>query len=488
MRIALLVDNPFRDLRGLVLLANYLRRKGQEVFLVPMNQRGVELWALAPDYVLFNYMRNNNDRFIVRLIEAGVDVGILDNEGGVIVGFDLYEKVMAPDPDHRAAITHYFCWGPLFSTELERRGCFTAEQLLVTGHPRFDFYTSPWNTQAMKQFAARHAEPPIIVIPANFSLANPGFQTPEKELQIYVRQFGLSEADVADRQDTQRRAMEAFAALINRLAEKLPHVTFVYRPHPFERVETYHDLLDDRDNIHLSKTGTVDALIPRAMATLHIGCSTAIEATVVGVPTLIPTFINQHPETILKRVEEVCIPCEDEASLIDYLKQAAAGKLEIPEQQMNGLKQIIKEHFLRFDGLAHQRVGDIIIEHAENRKRRINKSLFRKMAYHYGRNLKPKASSALTIFRKLFRLPIDWAPSRRRPVPIGGIRWDNTDKFFSQEAVLRELAMIDENFKALDVENEVSIGIAAAVDTGDYLTQCLEGRTLVLTQQNESER
>ena len=56
-RIALLVDNPYRDLPGLVLVAWRLCQNSATCYLVPMNLQRGELWPLVPDFVLLNHFR-----------------------------------------------------------------------------------------------------------------------------------------------------------------------------------------------------------------------------------------------------------------------------------------------------------------------------------------------------------------------------------------------------------------------------------------------
>jgi hypothetical protein len=59
-RIALVVDNPMRDLPGLVLVASELAKRNTIPVLVPFNLCPKELYFLAPDFVLLNYLRATN--------------------------------------------------------------------------------------------------------------------------------------------------------------------------------------------------------------------------------------------------------------------------------------------------------------------------------------------------------------------------------------------------------------------------------------------
>lgn len=75
MRIALLVDNPYRDLPGLVLTAMYLCQYGATCHLVPMNLREQEIWPLVPDFVLLHQLRTLTQEFTRDMLEVGIKIG-----------------------------------------------------------------------------------------------------------------------------------------------------------------------------------------------------------------------------------------------------------------------------------------------------------------------------------------------------------------------------------------------------------------------------
>ena len=234
MRIALIVDNPYRDLPGLVLLAARLCRQGATCFLVPMYSSG-ELGMLVPDVVLLNYLRLNNQDVARRMQRAGVKVCVLDTEGGVLPDLGGYTKTLARDPELFRNVSCFFSWGPRLAEYLRREGVYREDQVMVTGAPRFDFYVPPLRGAALRASTYVEAYPqPLVLVNGNFPFANPRFQTPEEEVRMMVTRFGYDHGLMLQWQDTTRRAMHELAALTNGLARRFPRVTFVYRPHPFE--------------------------------------------------------------------------------------------------------------------------------------------------------------------------------------------------------------------------------------------------------------
>ncbi|HSL81368.1 MAG TPA: surface carbohydrate biosynthesis protein, partial [Thermoanaerobaculia bacterium] len=331
MRIALVVDNPHRDLPGLVLLGSYLARRGATVYLAPMNLQAEELSALAPDLAVLNCLRRTNQATAAALLAAGVRLALLDTEGGVMESTDLYGRVMADDPELRAGVSRVCFWGERLAGAARREGWYPEEAIRVTGAPRFDLYAPPWRRAALARLGAdRGVDGPRILVNSSFTLANPRFKRPEEESEMLVRRLGLDPEAVRRRLAAERAGLEGFLALADRLPRRFPEVTFVYRPHPFERVETYRSLVGSHRNLQVVAEGTVDGWLLGSSALIQLSSTTAVEAALAGVPSLstdwLPTWHRLEP------VEAVSISCSSEAALEDFL----AGLLEGGEPPQPG--------------------------------------------------------------------------------------------------------------------------------------------------------
>src|SRR3546814_3779095 len=79
--VCLIVDNPLRDLNGLILLAYFLARRNLDVWLVPMYEQWAEINAIRPDAVMVNYIRGNNRNHVISYLRSGMTVGVLETEG-----------------------------------------------------------------------------------------------------------------------------------------------------------------------------------------------------------------------------------------------------------------------------------------------------------------------------------------------------------------------------------------------------------------------
>src|SRR6185436_5246196 len=154
-----------------------------------------------------------------------------------------------------------------------------------------------------------------------------------------------------------RCAMDELVALAHRLAGRLPGVTLIYRPHPFENPETYRPLLAGHPNLHLVKQGPVDGWILRACVVIQRGCATAIEAGMAGRPALAPAWIPAAHD--LKTVESVSIPCPTEDDVVEQIRHP-----HVPDNVRANLQGVLSDWFHAIDGLAHQRVADAVLTSA----------------------------------------------------------------------------------------------------------------------------
>lgn len=83
MKVALVLDNPRRDLNGVLLTAYRLLRLGVESYVVPMYVQGYDIPLLGPDAVIVNYARTTNRELLQTYRALGILVLVMDTEGGI---------------------------------------------------------------------------------------------------------------------------------------------------------------------------------------------------------------------------------------------------------------------------------------------------------------------------------------------------------------------------------------------------------------------
>ncbi|MGH9387805.1 MAG: surface carbohydrate biosynthesis protein [Vicinamibacterales bacterium] len=432
MRIALIVDNPYRDLPGIVLVATQLCRSGATCYLVPQYLEWLEVGALAPDFALLTNLRGPRQTFARRLLNAGIKLGVLDTEGGVFPNLDTYGHMASPAPDVYGQVSCFCSWGPKLADYLIARGWYRKAQVAVTGAPRLDFYAARWRAASLQISAALDRYPrPIVLVNGSFPRANPGFQTPKQEIQSWLR-LGFARDYALRYQRLEGQALRQMAALANHVAARFPHATVVYRPHPFERVATYDALLERRSNLHLVKQGTVDGWILRASVVIQRNSTTAIEAAAAGLPVLLPSWIAVGEQ--FESVEAVSVPCASQDELDQQLGDRLAGKGHDAAAFGSAVNQAIRDWFYAIDGAAHERVATAILSHMygsdeSGRRRRARREL-----PHEWPPPRSAAVRARIAVRKALGLSVGWS-FRHWATRDPGHDWQRSERHFDATAI-----------------------------------------------------
>ena len=400
MRIALVVNNSGRDLAGLSLLATELCSNDATAFLVPMPLQRRELAALAPDFILFNQLRPLNQPVVQELVDCGIKFGVLDDEGGVFPNFDWYGRQLAQETGTRHAASLFCSWGNKLAGYVAQQGWYRAEALRVTGHPRFDFYAPYWKKFEFENpFRGEGGARPLILINTRFSRANPAFGSVEDEVQTLIKSRGFSPEEAQHYQKQMLGTLHGMAEMTGRLAEQFPDVNFVLRPHPFERLETYTELLNLHSNLHVTREGSIENWLRIASGVIHRSCTTAIEASMCNIPAFSARWIP-FPDDI-ESTERVSIQCLSYEELSKHISAIVSGNFHAVAQDK---ESVIADWFYAVDGKAHQRVAqEITAVLQDTTSPDINLARCGRIA----QGIKPDADSMRTLLSRVKQLRSD---------------------------------------------------------------------------------
>lgn len=357
IKIGLIVDNPKRDLPGLVLLARELARLGFPTFLIPMYLQGFEVPALALDVVVVNYARKANTQFIQSYAAAGIAVCVLDTEGGVWEDENQFVK----STNHQECaplITAYCFWGPRQKKAFAAMTKLRPEAMFVTGCPRFDFYHQSM-IAALPQ-ADQFSLSPLLII-SNFALSNPRFGSPEAEIQAMI-DAGYERDYALFRQTEDAKNRQQLKLLVARLAKDYPDRPIVIRTHPFESDADYISEFSNTPNVMVRCEGTVGPWLKSSAIALHFNSSVSIDAFLMKKPMAVPKWLTS---ALTKDMAEISFGLSLMAESYDHLRkiidEATQGnnqfKLELFEPRA---VQLLRDWFVENDGQAFHRVADVL--------------------------------------------------------------------------------------------------------------------------------
>jgi surface carbohydrate biosynthesis protein len=361
--VCLIVDNPLRDLEGMVLLGRELAIRDAEVTLVPMYEQGFDVPALRPDLVLVNYTRPNNADLIKSYKRAGILVGVLDTEGIGGKNADQFAE-MVKSAGCTDLVDLYCVWGRAQHAAFLKNGTVAADLVHATGCPRYDFCAPPWRRALPEPSVASG----YVLINTNFPTVNPRFSsssTHEEDAMVkagfsreFARQF------IADAGNAYRNVLDTSI----RLARHFADVQFVLRPHPFENICSY-DAFAELPNAQVIQSGTSLEWISGARLLVHQNCSTAIEASMLNVEPLSMEWFNT-PALRLDAATSVSRGASSEADLLDLVKQGLDDGLpSIASQTEAARRKIISDLYTAVDGASSSRVADVILATIATRPR-----------------------------------------------------------------------------------------------------------------------
>jgi surface carbohydrate biosynthesis protein len=350
-RVCIIIDNPLRDLDGLVLAGWFLARRGVEVSLVPMSNN-YEAYFLSPDMVVVNYVRKANSDFIARCKRMGFLVGVLDTEGGVLKDAGAY---FARVFDYVDTVDLYCLWGIKQYEAMRKINRLPDDVIKVTGCPRYDFCVPPWSWVLPDVPVEKGRK--MVLVNTSFPTIRPRFQSAEKEAKQLVKDAGFEAGFVEELLRQTHVARGELVESTMSLARKFQETLFVIRPHPFEDRTFYDDSFAGFRNVEVHQSGPVFSWIKRAEAVLHHSCATAIETVLMGKEPIhvewSETLVLAQPSSI-----DVSLRPGSQEELERMMKGVLEGRTpEVPEQTIAARERVIRDWFFSNDGKNSERAA-----------------------------------------------------------------------------------------------------------------------------------
>jgi surface carbohydrate biosynthesis protein len=371
IRVAIILDNPKRDAAANTLLANEFAKRDYQVFLVPLYIQTRELLAIRPHITILNYHRKGSDWLVDFLLRLRSKVFILETEGAVFVDFEKTKELYSTDNELKSKIDGYFIWGKAIYENFVKHAIYPKEKLLLTGSPRTDLLADKYKVAVAEilETELQEQEQKIFktgyfLINTNNALINGILSNEEETRQHLQKTFGYDSAYVDELLKEQHERLEALIFTAKSLAIRFPKENFVIRPHPFEKVDTYHSQLNEFGNILVSNTGSIDGWLTNCKAVVMKSCSTSLEAVIANVPVFnIGWLQHKHvvPETEQISFSAACI---DE--LTKQLEMVIAGIYRADTTVEQKRNDIICNLYYSDDGTNHQRIVSLIESSIQN--------------------------------------------------------------------------------------------------------------------------
>ena len=356
MKIGIIIDNPIRDLPGILLLTRNLLKYNNEVYLIPMYFQGFDIEFLNIDILILNYVRSNNYNLIKKYKSFGIQIYVLDTEGGVISdhGADSLEnwpKLLIKDKANKL-IDGYFFWGPLLSKSFTNTKCIDNSINYITGNPRFDFLNKKYN------YYFKNTDK-YILINTNFSSIIPLYSNNRIKEYDAFKIAGWSDDYINLLFKENENAFNCFLSVIKDLLVKFPEKKFKIRPHPFESLIFYQNIFKKYANCVIVQNENIFQAIHNANCVIHLNCGTSVESIMLNKLPIQLEFLNNE---FLKTHTPLPAKISYNAKSIEDLHQVL---INIEEYSCNfdfvtSYNEYIYPFFYKNDGNSSERVSKIL--------------------------------------------------------------------------------------------------------------------------------
>ncbi len=265
-----------------------------------------------------------------------------------------------------------FAWGQ-DNVELWRQYPHTPGDVAIhaVGNPRSDMLR-----EDIRRFYARDAQAlrerygDFILVNTNFNHVN-AFG-PDINLFIPPRRQGekprfgraargMSREYARGLWDHKLALFEHFKRLIPALEEAFPDYRIVVRPHPTENHRVYHDIAAGCERVVVTNEGNVVPWLMATRALVHNGCTTAVEAYVMGVPAVSYRAVvdEEYDNGFYRLPNRLSHECFGFDELSSTLRDILEGRLGVPGGEDR--KQLLDRYLEALDGpLACERMVGIL--------------------------------------------------------------------------------------------------------------------------------
>jgi len=269
-------------------------------------------------------------------------------------------------------VSHLFAWGE-DNVDLWRQYPHLppAKPIHVTGNPRGDLLRPELRTfyrQEAEALLNKHGE--FILLNTNFNHVNNFYsdqnlflptENPDEKPQFGRSAMGMTFEYAKGFQEHKQSLFLDFLQLIPTLDQAFPEYKIIIRPHPSEDQKVYQQIADSCQQVHVTNEGNVVHCLMSTYLLIHNGCTTAVEAYMLGVPAVsyrsrVIDFYDDGFYRLPNRLSHQCFNFEE---LKITIAQILAGQIGCPESPAH---KILLDHYLSAqDGPpACERIADIL--------------------------------------------------------------------------------------------------------------------------------
>ena len=380
MLLLIPVENQVRELNPKLLLACIAARHGFTSLIGSRRQLDFRIASFPRGIYLSKSMTVRSIKMFKILRKLGHEIVAWDEEALVHLPPEIYFSRRL-SPKAMAYLSHLFAWGR-DNAELWRQYPELPSEvpIHITGNPRNDMLRPEMHGFFEDDVEKiRNVYGDFILINTNFNHINAFYPVQSLFLPVNkpgdVPRFGRAARGMTREfaegfRDHKLAIFEDFKRLIPSLERAFPDQTIVVRPHPTEKHEVYHEIAAQCERVRVTNEGNVIPWLMAAKALIHNGCTTGVEAYVMGVPAISyrATVNDYYDYGFYKLPNRLSHQCFDFEGLRATLRRILAGELGATD---GNERQSLTDHYLAASSgpLACERIVDVLEKISADRSR-----------------------------------------------------------------------------------------------------------------------
>jgi surface carbohydrate biosynthesis protein len=365
------VENQVRELDPKLLLSCVAAERGFSSVIGSRREMEFSIDFFPPSIYLSKSMTIRSLLFFRVAKKFGHEIIAWDEEALVHLPAGTYFSRRL-DPKAIRYVSHLFAWGT-DNKELWRQYPDLPDNtpIHITGNPRSDMLRHELQSfyhDEVKQLREKYGD--FILINTNFNHVNA--YGPDMNLFKPVKRSGqkpvfgraargMSRAYAEGLRDHKQTVFEHFKRLIPVLDNAISDTNIVVRPHPTEKHDVYKKIASACKRVHVTNEGNVVPWLMATKAVIHNGCTTGVEAYMMGVPAIsYRAVVNEdYDYGIYVLPNKMSHQCFDVEQLKDLLKKILNGEEGAADGDYR--RDMIKHYLAAQEGpLACERMIDVI--------------------------------------------------------------------------------------------------------------------------------
>jgi len=381
------VENQVRELDPKLLLAYVAAKRGFSSILGFRREMHFHISSFPRGIYLSKSMTAASDLMFQIMRKLGHEIVAWDEEALVHLPPNTYFSRRL-SPVAMALVSHMLAWGK-DNAELWQQYPYLPDgpEIHVTGNPRNDLLRPEiryYYQETVGELRERYGD--FILINTNFNHVNafyPGLNlfVPSDKSGGEPKQGraakGMSKEYAEGLRDHKQAIFEKFQQLIPAVERAFPRYNIVVRPHPTENQEIYRQIAARCERVEVTNDGNVVPWLMAARALIHNGCTTGVEAYVMGVPAIsYRATVNENYDYGFYRLPNLLShQCFDLEELSRTLGKILAGELGAAGGDEREL--LARQYLAALDGpLACERILDVCEKIIEGPLERSKRALF----------------------------------------------------------------------------------------------------------------